>query len=296
MKKAIFFLTVLLFLTSPCLAFKLSGFETPESMIVDPQDGSYYVSNIGGEPLTKDANGYISKISSNGNTVIQKFIGSKKEEMPLNAPKGLLIVKNILFVTDIDTVKGFYKATGKPAILVDLSDWQVTFLNDLTVDRDGIIYVSDMLTNRIFSINSKKNYQVKLFKQGAELGQPNGLAINPKTRHLMVASWGSGQILEIDPRNGKVFVVKKGLMGLDGIDMDSDDNLYVSSFQKGEIYKIPNLGRGTLTTLQAGLKTPADISFDRKNKEVLVPSFEGNTVITIPLAKKVVQKKESKES
>ncbi len=270
-------------ISSHASAFKLSGFETPESFLVDPEDGSYYVSNISGDPLAKDSNGYISKITANGNTVVQKFIGEKKDEMPLHAPKGLLISGKILFVTDIDTVKGFYKSNGKPAVLVDLAGWNVTFLNDLAMDKDGLIYVSDMLANRIFSINPKKNYEVKLFKSGPELGNPNGLMVNPKTKYLMVVTWGSGQILEIDRRTGKVFVVKKGLMGLDGIDSDGEGNLYVSSFQKGEIYKIPNLGRGTLTTFEGGLKTPADISFDRKRKEVLVPSFEGNTVETVPV-------------
>jgi len=62
---------------------------------------------------------------------------------------------------------------------------------------------------------------------------------------------------------------------------------YVSSFEKGEVYSIPMFGRGTITTFLSGLTTPADISFDRNRDEVLIPSFDANTVTTVPrLSKK----------
>lgn len=47
---------------------------------MDPADGAYYVSNIAGSFSDKDGNGYISEISPDGDTVIQKFIGGKKDE------------------------------------------------------------------------------------------------------------------------------------------------------------------------------------------------------------------------
>ena len=121
MKKLYFLIFSFLCIANPAFSFTLSNFDTPESFIVDPEDGSYYVSNINGGPTDKDGNGYISKISPNGNIVIQKFIGDKKDEMLLNAPKGLVIVGPNIFVTDIDAVKAFDKETGKPSVLVDLS-------------------------------------------------------------------------------------------------------------------------------------------------------------------------------
>ena len=101
----------------------------------------------------------------------------------------------------------------------------------------------------------------------------------------MVVTWESGQILEIE-LSGKVHVLKRGLKGLDGIDYDSDGNLYVSSFLKGEIYRIPFYGRGTLTTFMSGLTTPADISCDRQKSELLVPFMKDNSVTTIVLSQK----------
>ncbi len=283
MRKTIFLAVVFLFFSARfSYAFTLYNFETPESIQVDPDTGAYYVSNISGDPFIKDGNGYISKITATGNTVIQKFIGGKPENPLLNAPKGLWITSKEIYVTDIDAVKVFDKETGKLIETINFSSWNAKFLNDPAMDSSGLLYVSDMLTNRIFKIDTKKNNEISVFKEGAILGSPNGLMINPKSRHLMVVTWESGQILEIEP-NGKVHVLKRGLKGLDGIDYDLDGNLYVSSFQNGEIYRIPFYGRGTLTTFMSGLTTPADISCDRKKYELLIPSFKDNSVMTVSL-------------
>lgn len=269
----------------PAHSILLSGFDTPESFIVDPEDGSYYVSNINGDPLARDGNGYISKINSTGSPIIQKFIGGKAEESLLNAPKGLVIVGKKIYVTDIDAVKGFDKETGKPTEVFDLSKFQVKFLNDIAADDKGFLYVSDTLTNTIFKIDIGKGGDVSVLKIAPELGGPNGLFFNPQTKHLMVVTWETGRLLEID-HLGKIHVLKRGLMRLDGLDYDNQGNLYVSSFEKGEIYKIAHMGRGLIEIFMGGLITPADISVDRKNNELLIPSSKGNTVTTVSLNKK----------
>ncbi len=285
MRKIIFSFILILIAAPSAYSFTLSNFETPESFIIDAEDGSYYVSNINGAPDAKDGNGYISKIQSNSNIIIQKFIGGKKDEALLHAPKGLVIVGKVLYVTDLDTVKGFDKETGKPAAIYDLSKLKAKFLNDITIDDKGFLYVSDTFTNQIFKINTQKEHDVTVFKEGKELGGPNGLFFNPKTKNLMVVTLVSGQILEID-RVGKIHVLKRGLLKLDGIDYDNQGNLYISSFEKGEIYRIPHMGRGPLETFMSGLITPADISCDRKNNELLIPSFNGNQVMTVSLDQK----------
>ena len=263
-------------------SFTLSNLDEPESFICDREDGAYYVSNINGRPADKDGNGYISKISPNGNTIIQKFLGDKKGELLLHAPKGMAIVGKNIFVADIDTVKGFNKETGKPSVLVDMSKFGPKFLNDITADPLGVLYVSDTAMNCIYKIIPGEDYEVTIFKEGKELCGPNGLAVNPKTKNLMVVTVSPGEVLEIDAA-GKIHVLKKGLTGLDGIDYDIEGNFYVSSFEKGEIYKIPYFGRGPLLNFKSGLTTPADISVDRQKGELLIPSMNGNSVTTILL-------------
>ncbi|HTL69688.1 MAG TPA: hypothetical protein VL404_00195 [Candidatus Eisenbacteria bacterium] len=277
MKKsaAVFILAFLA--AAPARAFTLSNFDSPESVAIDYDDDSYYVSNVNGGLSEKDGNGYISRINSTGSLVIQRYIGGNKDEMLLNAPKGLAIVGPLLYVADIDTVKAFDKRTRKPAAIIDLSPFSVRFLNDLVADRFGNLYVSDTMTNRIFRIDPSDGYKVRVYVEGPILSSPNGLLINPKTRNLMIATWESGQLLEVDS-NGKVHVLKRGLSQLDGIDYDPQGNIYLSSYGKGEIYRIAFYGRGALATYVNGLMTPADISYDRHKNELLIPSFKGNKV------------------
>lgn len=278
------FISILFFASAigTARAFSLSNFEVPESIVVDYETGTYYVSNINGAPTEKDANGYISKIEPNGGVVIQKFIASKADE-PLHAPKGLAIVGKTLYVSDIDAVKGYDKETGKKVYELDFLSYNPKFLNDLAADAEGNLYLSDMLADAIHKIDLKTN-QVTLIKSGEELGNPNGLLINPKSKNLIVVTWTSGKILEINTA-GVVEVLKESLAGLDGVDYDNEGNLFVSSFQKGEIYKIPNYGRGEIMTFLNALTTPADISVDREKSELLIPSFDANTVSSVSLKK-----------
>ncbi len=281
--KVILFILVALVFSNPAQCFVLKDFQTPESILMDPETGSYYVSNVNGSPFDKDSNGYISKINTSGSIVIQKFIGDQKDGEVLHAPKGLAMIGNTLYVTDIDTLKGFDKDSGKLLFFMDFAPQGAKFLNDLATDPEGYLYMSDMLANRIYRIDPKLGSS-EVLVEGPQLGNPNGLMMNPRSKNLMVVTWASGEILEID-HAGNVHVIKESLMSLDGIDSDPSGNLFVSSFQKGEIYKIDNYGRGALMTFASGLQTPADISYDSKNNQLLIPSFEGNTVSTEPIKK-----------
>ena len=75
-----------------------------------------YVSNVNGDPTAKDGNGYISKLYKSGEVCTNKFIEG------LNAPKGMVIVNEVLYVTDIDKVLGFEVNSGKKTFEYDLVD------------------------------------------------------------------------------------------------------------------------------------------------------------------------------
>lgn len=281
MKKA----AALLFLTAfgaciPSAAFQLSEFDQPESAVRDAETGAIFVSNINGGLAERDGNGYISRVSASGSVVIQKFIGGKSGAYPLNAPKGLVIWADKLVVADIDTILVFDKKSGQLLRTVELSGFGAVFLNDLALDSAGILYGSDTAANKIFVVDLTKNEAPRILREGAELGGPNGLAVNPRSNNLMIATWNSGSILELD-RAGRLHILKRGLENLDGIDFDEQWNLYVSSYSRGEIYRIPMLGRGTLSLHASDLRTPADIAFDRRKREILVPLLETGSLISI---------------
>ena len=119
-----------------------SVFKSPESVCYDVERNFIYVSNINGGPDEVDSNGFLTKMNLSGEITKLYWIEG------LNAPKGMDIFENKLFVTDItriveinldtDSISAAYRIDGSK------------FLNDLTIDNEGGIYISDSQTNNIF--------------------------------------------------------------------------------------------------------------------------------------------------
>lgn len=261
-------------------AFEVKGLKTPESFIADPSTGNYFISNINsGGPNGKDDDGFITKLDKDGKIIALTFIDGKNKEITLNAPKGLDIIGNVLYVTDIDFVRGFDKETGKLLHDIDFKPFNASSLNDLTHDSVGNLYVSGWFGNVIFKIDTKNNHKVSVIAKGNSLGAPNGLNIHPKTNKLITVTWESGKVQEIDSSGSiKILIEDKRFKNLDGIDFDNNGNMFVSSFTGGEVYKItPDL---KIEIFLKGLTSPADINIDRKNNLLLIPSFEGNSART----------------
>src|SRR5436309_13664691 len=119
------------------------GFLTPESVLDDSAQGIYFVSNINGSPLTKDNNGFISRVRPDGAVENLKFIEGGRGGVTLNAPKGMAVRGDTLWVTDIDAVRAFDAKTGAPRDSVSLSSLGAVFLNDLAITPTGAHYITD---------------------------------------------------------------------------------------------------------------------------------------------------------
>ena len=90
------------------------GFRTPESVLYDPKADLYLVANIHGDPSARDGNGFISRVSPEGQVVALKWIDGQAEGVTLNAPKGMALTGERLFVADIDVVRVFDRNNGAP--------------------------------------------------------------------------------------------------------------------------------------------------------------------------------------
>ena len=93
---------LILCLNNPVKSFEIKwvvdGLNEPESVIYDEMSNAIYISNINGDPLELDKNGYISKISVDGQILEKKWVAG------LDAPKGMAIYDNNLFVTDVNKI------------------------------------------------------------------------------------------------------------------------------------------------------------------------------------------------
>src|SRR5690348_1943869 len=99
----------------------VEGFLTPESVKYDSAQDVYFVSNVNGGPLAKDNNGFISRVRPDGAIENLKFIEGAHNGVTLNAPKGLALRGDTLWVADIDVVRAYDAKTGveRDSVILD---------------------------------------------------------------------------------------------------------------------------------------------------------------------------------
>jgi len=188
------------------LLWEAQGFNNPESVIYHESSNTLFVSNVNGSPVEKDGNGYISKILLDGTILKMQWV------IGLNAPKGLAIHDNTLYVSDIDTLVAIDIPSGTITNTYKVDD--AKFLNDVTASNQGEIFVSDMLLNRIHRLS---NDQFNLWLESTELENPNGL--HAEGDHLILGAWGvitDGFATEIPGHLKSISLQDKSITNLGG--------------------------------------------------------------------------------
>jgi len=263
----------------------VEGFLTPESVLHDPVQDIYFVSNINGGPTTKDNNGFISRVRPDGAVENLKFIEGGHGGVTLNAPKGLAIRGDTLWVADIDVVRSFDAKTGAPRDSVSLAGLGAVFLNDIAIAQTGALYITDTGIrfddvgnvlhpgpDRIFRIGSDR--QVTVAVRGDTLGRPNGITLDSVGKRFIVVQFGGRSVLAWKPGDKAPSVIAKGPGGFDGVEI-AGSRLLVSSWTDSTVSSYET---GQEVKLITGVPSPADIGYDAKRKRVLIPVFSGNRV------------------
>lgn len=261
------------------------GFATPESVVYDPAGDRYLVSNIHGRPVDADNNGYISELSPDGTIKNLKWIEAGKGGAKLDAPKGMAISGDLLYVADLDKVRTFSLKTGAPKGEIKLEG--ATFANGVAAGPDGKVYVSDSGlkmkgsefepsgTDAVWVISKKK---ATVIAKSTELGKPNGLAVDEKG--LLVCTFGSGEVYRLGADGARSDVQKPPKGGLDGLMFFGSDVL-VSSWEGSAVYR--KTASGDFAPIVVGAKAPADFAIDTKRKLVIVPRFLDDAVEAYPI-------------
>jgi hypothetical protein len=266
---------------APAPVAKYTGFAKPESVLYDADNDRYLVSNINGNPGEKDNNGFISVLSPDGQVTTLKWIEGGKNKVKLDAPKGSAIVKGVLYVADITTVRMFDLKTGAPKGEIAIPG--ATFLNDVAAGPDGKVYVSDSgvkitatgfeptKSDAVYVIEKGK---AKALAKTTDLHAPNGLAWTDKG--LVGCSMGAPAVFRLDDKGAQQDVTKTPGGMLDGLVSLSDSSLLVTSHEASAVLR-GKLG-GTFEVAIPEQKTPADIGYDTKRSRVLLPHLGEDTV------------------
>ncbi len=264
-------------------ALQVSGLEAPHSFLADPATNSYYISNINGESEARDNNGFITKLSDDGRITAFKFIEGGRGNVTLHAPKGMAVVDQVLYVTDLDTLRAFDKTTGKPLSTVVLprptSANSPQSLVDVAADGQGHLYLADQLGNAIYRLDLTPALTLSIYVSGNHLAGPSGVAVHPKTGHIVVVSYDSGKIFDITPEGTLTELVSNGFFtgrfqNLSGVDFDRWGSMYVADATKGKIWRM--LPNQKFQVIAEYLPSPTDLGIDRVNHLILVPYQDSN--------------------
>ncbi|MGH9236636.1 MAG: hypothetical protein ACRD3G_01235 [Vicinamibacterales bacterium] len=241
-----------------------TGLASPESAYYHQRSNSIFVSNINGQILEKDGNGYLTRIAQGGKVIGEKWATG------LHAPKGIRSVGNTIWVADIDEVVGFELVVGGSRLAGRVKVDGAQFLNDLAASADGTIYVSDSNQSRIYMVKDGKS---SVFVEGADVGdQPNGLLVDGD--RLIVGTIGrppaGGRLLAFDLKTKqRTQLTTENVGGIDGIE-PADYGWITPRNGKGAYFVTDVIGRrllhvgsdGTVTTLMLFDQAGADIGLN----------------------------------
>jgi sugar lactone lactonase YvrE len=259
------------------------GLATPESVLHDDRADIYLVSNINGEPVGRDNNGFITRLRPDGTVEALKWIEGGVNGVTLHAPKGMALIGDTLFVADIDSVRAFDRTSG--AALGARGVPGASFLNDLAAGPDGVLYVTDTGVDASFSptgtdaIYRFAGASPSVVARGDALMRPNGIVFDGN--QLILVSFGSAHVSRVaattDTTATAVTTVATLPGGqLDGVVATGNGTLLVSSWEARAVFRVTSDGQAT--PVLENVEAPADIGWDAQRQRVLVPLFMANRI------------------
>ena len=266
----------------------VTGFGHIESVAYDPKEKVLYTGDFGPDlkPADKDGKGFITKVSMDGKILEKRFF--PPDGQTINKPKGIWIIGDRMWFTDIDSVW-----------IVDLKTKQgkkleipgIVFANDPTV-MGKTLYVSDNRSDQLFSVEpadflkAKKPPKITVVFKGKGVF-PNGLYPGAKGSLLMVGFESKDKphgIYEM-AKGKKPKLISDNIGMLDGLYRMKNGDLIATDWVTGAVFQWnKKMGKHDLAT---GFKGPADFCVvpNKQGLLVAVPDLVKGEIRFIQLGK-----------
>jgi hypothetical protein len=240
------------------------------------------------------------------------FVGGLKE------PKGIALVGDYLIVTDVTKVWKIDSsgaksvlAEGTPAAgaapVAGQFPSPVTFLNDAAADPGGqAVLITEMgqigkafspamvlwpttsteasqimAEARVYRITVPAGVVTIAVDKSTDMLLVNGVTA-PAAGRLLLAEFFFGNILEVTGTTMKILAT--GYRGADGIELDDQGNIYVSSYSQGKVWRLDSAGKNEKVIIDnRGFGSTADHYLDKQGKRLVVPDTGKGTLIFQPL-------------
>ena len=249
------------------VSLSAQALSSPESVRYDVANSRFLISNRGG-------GGSIQARNLAG--VLTAFTTD-----PVS-PAGIEIVGNLLYVADQTNIRSYALDTGLPIGVLAIPG--SSFLNGITSDGAQRLWVSDFTQRKIheLDIRNPSALSQREFLTGLSF-TPNGLRFDAANQRLLVASWGAGFIFNANLDGSAITsMITVGSNNIDGVTLDCDGALYVSSWGAAAIIRYPP----PITSTSVGvnfvnpLSNPADISYAPELGVIASPNA-GNSTVTL---------------
>lgn len=236
---------------------------TPESVLYDAETKILFVSNIG--DFQKDGSGSISKVGPDGEIIHNHWITG------LTATKGMGLYNNLLYAAEQTTIAVI--DTDKGAITQRIEVDGAQFLNDVTIDKNGIVYVSDSRTGKVHRIE-----QGKASVYIDNLKGVNGLLADGDDLFILA----DGQLMKADSEKNMTTLAEGIEGGADGI-VKMNENEFIVTGWEGIIYHISDSVKTVLSDTRDEQINSADLGYNPAEKIIYIPTFSKNSVVAYRL-------------
>jgi sugar lactone lactonase YvrE len=259
----------------------ITGFQDPESVRYDPEQDVFFVSNMTGNGSDKDGNGYITRVATTSPYGASLFAVGGKDGVTLNAPKGMTIHGDTLWVCDIDVLRGFERHSGKPIATIDFAPQHAVLLNDVAVGADGTLRVTDtgiLMTlqgvihtgpDRIFEVGP--GGAVREVANSLDLRQPNGVTWDASAKRWVVVSFDpfAGEVATMDASGSARRVIHQSKSGnFDGVEAMPGGAILYTSWADSSVHVLRGADDRQLVR---EVPEPADIGVDTRRWRLAIP-------------------------
>lgn len=224
-----------------------------------------YTSLIDGEPWTADGKGGIAKVGKDGKIIKADWITG------LNAPKGMAIIGDLLYVADLNELVVIGISKGKIEYKIKVPG--AVGLNDVTADKNGVVWVTDTQKGLVFKVKGK---EAALFLKN--IPEVNGIkAIGDKLYIL------GGKAMYVTDASKKLTTIVALEQGGDGIEPVGNGDFIVTAWAGYMYYVNTNKNTKELLLDTHTVKNTADIGFDPATRIIYVPTFSGKSIAAYQL-------------
>lgn len=250
------FITVLFITINSCFA-QLSS---PESVDFHHSTNTYFVAST--------SNSRILKI--NPQTSATTLFAN------VTSPYGIEVAGDTLFVCTSGTVKGFDVNTGAQVFNLNLSG---SFLNGITHDNAGNLYVTDFSAKKIFKITRGTTPAFTTLVANTT-DTPNGIIYDAMNNRLLYVTWGTNAKIKAINLDGTPLpnVLNSTNSNIDGIALDNQNNIFISMWGGQKVLQYNPSATTILTTINTGIGNPADIYYNKYSDTLAIPNTSLNTV------------------